>query len=426
MKNRTLSRAALALCAGLLAFSSPALSDTITPRVIPVGKWAEGMAFDGNSLWVAESGQRMIAQVNPAQGGVIRRVQVGRLPVNMAFANGAIYALVQTDKLVWQQVPGSPQGRQIGGLEGCPQAMAAGGQYLWVLTWPDCSSNTGRVIRVDPRTNERRSSEGLAEMSQAIVSHQGKTWIGHSRGPSLTVIDEQSLAIQKPNVANVSVQAMTANGARVHIGGSAAPGGPQGVVVSVDPTTMQEVRRQVVDQPIATMTDDDSHVVAVGNRGRIYVFSAGELELRRTIDMPGISFRPDDGAGPRSALMQGGSLYIANGQQFGENGAILVLADWRPAAMPVQPPSSGQPAPSGPQPAPSVAATDCPYQVANVGDATGIWMYQDPDMSAPKVEAIPADGKGLVADRCLTTWCHIAFRGKSGWVQRKSIQAVCN
>jgi DNA-binding beta-propeller fold protein YncE len=422
MTNRTLSRAALALCAGLLAFSTPALSDTITPRVIPVGKWAEGVAFDGNSLWVAESGQRTIAQVNPSQGSIIRRINVGRLPVNMVFANdGAIYTLVQTDKLIWQQFPGAPQGRQIGGLDDCPQAMTTSRQHLWVLTWDCNNSNIGHVIRIDPRTNERRYAGAVSEIGQALAPHQGKIWVANARGPTLFVIDEQSLLFQSVSLQGVSPLVIAANGAQVHVGGSVGAGGSQGIVVSVNPATMQEVRRQVVDQPIAAMTDDDRHVVAIGNRGKIYVFSAGDLELRRTIEMPGIGFKPEVGAGPKSMMIQGDNLYVTNGQQFGENGAILILSGWRPAAMPV--PSPATPQPTAP---PAANVTDCPYQVVSVGDATGIWMYQDPDTSAPKVIAVPAESKGLVADRCLTNWCRVTFRGSSGWVQRSHIQPVCN
>jgi hypothetical protein len=244
------------------------------------------------------------------------------------------------------------------------------------------------------------------------------------------VLDGQSLSIQKANLPGVSAWALTANGARVHVGGSTGEGAAQGVVVSVDPATLQEVRRQVVDQSVAFITDDERNVVAVGKNGRIYVFSAGGLELQRTIDMPGISFTSD--SGPRSVMIQGDNLLVANGQQFGENGAILVLSGWRPAAMPVQPaPPPANPAamPVAPPQPPSnstAGATDCPDRVASGGDSTGIWRYEDPDMSATKVEAIPSESTGLVADRCLTTWCHVSFRGKNGWVQRKSIQAVCN
>jgi DNA-binding beta-propeller fold protein YncE len=421
-----LNRAALALCACVLAFSTPGRSDTITltPRVIQVGKWAEGMAFDGSSLWVAESGQRSIAQINLAQGNVTRRVTVGRLPVNMTFANGTVYALVQTDRLIWQQFSNTGQGKALGGLAGCPQGMAAGNQYLWVLTWlptGDCSSAASSVIRVDPRSGAQVSSGAIGDMSQAIAVSQGKVWVAHSRGQALSVIDEQSLSIQKANIQGASLQAITANGAQVYVGGTVGAGGSQGLVASVNPATLQEVRRQVVDQPIAFMADDDRNVVAVGNKGKIYIFSTSGLELQRTIELPTIRFTPEAGAGPRSVMIQGDNLYISNGQQFGENGAILILSGWRPAAIPV--PSPPTPQPAAPPPA---NVTDCPYQVANVGDATGIWMYQDPDTGAPRVMAVPSDSRGLVADQCIANWCHMTFRGASGWVQRNHIQAYCN
>ena len=425
---RTFGVAALALGASI-ALAAPALSDqiNINPRVIPVGKWAEGMAFDGTTLWVAESGQRSVAQINVGQGTVMRRITVGRLPVNMGFgSDGAVYALVQTDKSIWQYFPGAPQGKQIGGLEGCPQAMTVAPQNLVVVTWLNCSSESARVIVVDPRTNQRRSSQVLAEMAQSVVTHEGRIFVGHTRGPALSVLDAQSLSIQKVNLPDVSASTLTANAARLYIGGSLGQSDTQGLVVAVDPNTLREVRRQVLDQPIAFMTDDDRNVVAVGGNGRVYVFSAGNLELQRTINMPGIVFKAD--GGPRAIMIQGNDLYITSSQQFGENGAVLVLSGWRPAAMPA--PAPPQPMPPAPAPAPSPApiagATDCPYQVVAGPDSTGIWMYEDPDAGATKVEAVPADSKGLVADRCLTTWCHVSFRGKAGWVQRSHIKAVCN
>jgi len=98
----------------------------LTPRIIPVGKWAEGIAFDGTSLWVAESGQRTIAQVNVESGKVVRHVNVGRFPVGMtSAADGSIYTLLKTDKLIWLQSPGKPSGRALASdLEGCPNGIA--------------------------------------------------------------------------------------------------------------------------------------------------------------------------------------------------------------------------------------------------------------------------------------------------------------
>jgi DNA-binding beta-propeller fold protein YncE len=168
--------ACLALCA-VPASSHAADTITLDPRVIPVGKWAEGIAVSDNSLWVAESGQRTIAQIDLNRGNVVRRVQVGRLPVGMMLGNdGAVYTLVQTDNLVWQQ-PKTNRGRALGGLAGCPQGLAGADQYLWVLTMPECSSVSSRLVRIDPRSGERTSSKVLAEWGQAVTTHQGKVWV---------------------------------------------------------------------------------------------------------------------------------------------------------------------------------------------------------------------------------------------------------
>ena len=78
--------ACLAFCAVPSAFALDAV--TLTPRVIPVGKWAEGIVFDGSSLWVAESGQRTIAQLDLDRGNVTRRITVGRVN-GRRFAFGA-------------------------------------------------------------------------------------------------------------------------------------------------------------------------------------------------------------------------------------------------------------------------------------------------------------------------------------------------
>ena len=424
-------RMTLALCAGSFVLGAPAFADTISinPRVIPIGKWAAGLARDGNTMWVAESGQRTIAQVDPIQG-VIRRVQVGALPVNMVSFNGAVYALVQTAKIVWQQMSSSAQGRALAQIDGCPQDMAAGGQNLWVLFEPNCTDAQDRLMRLDPKTNERRIVDLPLGKGRAVSFGGGKAWVVRDRdSQALSAVDEQSLAVRNVDIKGTGLLALSAGDARVYVGGRLGADGPQGVVVAVDPGSMQEVRRQVVNAPVVAITYDAQNVVATDLDGRIYVFSAGDLQLLRTINLPAGTFVQDnDGGGPGALLLIGDTLYVSNFHQVGTaNGSILALTGWRPAAMPVAPQSAPQPAQPAPAPsAPIAGATDCPYQVIAAADSTGIWMYQDPDTSAPKVVAVPSDSKGLVADRCLTTWCHVTFRGSSGWVQREHIKAICN
>jgi hypothetical protein len=404
--------ACLALCA--VPGSSHA-ADTITldPRVIPVGKWAEGIAIADNKLWVAESGQRSIAQVDLNRGNVVRRVQVGRLPVGMVTgSDGAVYSLVQTDRLVWQQLPNG-RTRSFGGLEGCPQGLAGSDQFLWVLTMPECSSVSSRLIRMNPNGGDPTSSRVFSEWAQAITTHQGKVWVAHARTPALTIVDEQTLSVRTANLAGVSLWAVTACCGNVHVGGRLGDEKTGGIVLSIDPATFQERRRHLVEQRIAVMADDDQSVVAVGEKGTIWVFSADRLELQRTITLATGAFDP------KAVLIVGDDLYLSSGQQNGENGAVLVLSGWRP-----------DPAPARPQSGPSRGGTpnmttECPYEVVNAS-ASGLWMHEDPDTDAPKVVGLPSNARGLEVDRCIRDWCHATFRGASGWVEKKNIRAYCN
>jgi hypothetical protein len=416
----------LAFCGVPGAFSQDAV--TLSPRVIAVGKWAEGIAFDGSSLWVSESGQRTIAELNLDKGNVARRITVGRLPVDMTFANdGAIYALVQTDKLLWQQFPRAAQGKAISGLDGCPQGMTSGDKYLWVLTWvgPDCSSEKSRLIRIDPRSGERSSVNIPAEQAMHLTVNQGKVWVTSSKGQALNIVDEQSMAIQQADVKGTWLQAIAATGGNVYVGGSPANDQSRGFVAMINPSNLQELRRDTVDQMVVMMVNDEKNVVAVGDKGKIWVFSPGDLKLQRTITL---SVKFD----PRAALILGDDLYLSSGQQQGENGAVLILSGWRPAPLPVPAPAPNPAAPAAPSApaaapsAPAAASTnDCPYQVVNVDASASLWMYEDADTGAPKVIGIPPNSRGLVADRCLRDWCHISFRGSTGWVEKRFLQAPC-
>jgi hypothetical protein len=403
----------LLLCGVPGAFSQGTV--TLSPRVIAVGKWAEGIAFDGSTLWISESGQRTIAELNLDKGNVARRITVGRLPVDMTFANdGAVYTLVQTDKLLWQQFPRAAQGKAITGLDGCPQGMTSGDRYLWVLTWvgQDCSSDKSRLIRIDPRSGERASLNIPGEQAMHLTVNQGKVWVTNTKGQALNIVDEQTMSIQRADVKGATVQAIAATGGNVYVGGSLPGGGSSGFVAMINPSNLQELRRETTDQMVVMIVNDENSVVAVGDKGKIWVFSPGDLKLQRTV---ALKVKLD----PRAALILGDDLYLSSGQQQGENGAVLILSGWRPSPLPVPAPVPAPPAPA------AASSNDCPYQVVNVDASASLWMYEDPDTQAPKVIGIPPNARGLVADRCLRDWCHISFRGSTGWVEKRFLQAPC-
>jgi hypothetical protein len=298
---------------------------TLTPRIITVGKWAEGIGFDGTSLWVAESGQRTIAQVNVESGKVVRHVTVGRFPVGMtSAADGSIYTLLQTDKLIWLQSPGKASGRALASdLEGCPNGIArADDGVLWVLTWPACSSDSGKVIRLNPNGGGRTASKVFGEYGEGIAAFGGKAWVAHSRGPALTVVDEH-MAVREGNVRGASLKPITSNSIGVYAGGSIGENTMQGLVVSINPNTLQEARRSAVNERIAAIAADDSNVVAMGVGGRIWVYSAERLVLQRTVRLSTGGFEP------HALSIVGDRLFISKSEHQGENGAVLVLTGWR-------------------------------------------------------------------------------------------------
>lgn len=401
---------------GALAGAAPACAAdvaTLSPRTIGVGKWPEGLAFAAGRLFVAESGQKSLAAVDPKSGGVLDRAKVGRLPVGVSVgADDVVNTLVETDKLVWRQTANGAPRAALKGLAGCPTGLDARGAYVWVLTEPKCSSESGRVIRIDPANGARASSSLLGDSPEAILALPGHTWVTHARAPALSVIDEESLAVSTFDAADAALRAISASGGKLFAGGNLRSRSDQGVVVMLDAADSHEIRRQLVDQPVDLIVSDNKHVVAIGDRGRMWVFSATNLDYLRTINLSTGSFEP------RGAAIEGDSLYVTDSRQNSATGVVFILDAWRPgtavAARKLQPTTAAD------------MTTECPYHVLNVAASAVLWMYQQPDANSPKVVGIPATGNGLKVQQCTSDWCSVQFGAEKGWVAKANIGAVCD
>ncbi|MEI9885081.1 MAG: hypothetical protein WDN08_01060 [Rhizomicrobium sp.] len=310
-----------AACTVLFA-GAAAAGDVLKPTVIDVGKWAEGIAYDGHFLWVAESGQRRIAKIDLGAGTVVQRVTVGRLPVDMATtADGTVFAMVNTDKLIYRPSGGR---HVLARLGECPDAMIADGLTLWALTEPECSSVSSRLVKVDSRSGAQTRSRVLAEWATALTAEGGDIWVAHARGPALTVVDKNTLAPQPLEVAGASLWAVTALGGKVYGGGRLGEDNAAGLVVAIDARTRRELHRAQVPERVAEITGDGKYVLAIGEKGTLWVFAADDLTLLRTVTLSTGEFQP------RGVLIRGDDVLITNLMQKGENGAVLVVSGWRP------------------------------------------------------------------------------------------------
>jgi hypothetical protein len=402
---------ATALCGAPLPLRA---ADTvaITPRVIPVGQWPEGLVFQGEKLLVAESGSRTVAQINPQSGAVVNRWTVGRLPVGMALgADGVVNALIQTDKLVWRL---AADGRvsSFGQLAGCPDALAAGGPYVWVSIEPDCSSETGQLVRIDPRNGDRASTGNLKSSANALLALPGRILIARYNAPALGVVAEADLSTHSMEVADARLWAMSGDAGRVFVGGNLISAAAQGFVASLDPGTLKERRRQPVDQRVVAIANDDRHVVALGEHGRIWVFAIDTLDHLRTINLTTGSI---DAA---SLVIHDDSLYITDRNGKGPKGSVLALGQWRPEAEAAPTPAAQ------PTNAPS-AAKACTYRVVNLDPSAVLWMRQQPDADSVKVVGVPADATGLTGRECTQDWCYVKFGTDKGWAWRQNLAPTC-
>ena len=304
----------LALAASALAMAGPASSDTVTlrPSVHMLGEWVDGMVFDGSSIWVAETGQSSLAQLN-ATYGVARRVKLAGAPRKIDIGrDGAIYALIESDDQtrLWQQLPGSTAGEVIAGLEGAVGVTLATGDspFVWVL--PGATTRPP-FIRIDPKTAALAKVPLGPGGGGELLVRQGEVWVGIDR---LSVVDESTLAVRSSDIQNklgpqVFFSAFAADVALVY---AAIGSDTTKLVVAIDPATLQKTARAAVDQTINAIVADAQNVVAVGGESRT-VLAARTLALQRVVNLPVPEVEP------RAAMIRNGELLITDFRVKTEN-----------------------------------------------------------------------------------------------------------
>ncbi len=294
---------------------------TITPAIVNVGKWAEGITFDGSSYWVAESGDRSIVRID-RQGKIERHANIGRLPVDMvSLPGGRVYSLVHTDKIIWMHSPGVIKGIRLTTLPECPQAMTASKQALWVLTWVGCNNAKTRVFKINPSTGMQSSTDILGAGGQSLTAGWGKIWVAHYFAPVLTVIDEHSLKSDTENFDGVDLWSITANSNSIIAGGRMHEDKTKGLIIIIDPKTHKEKFRLLTNQMVSVIAANDEIVAGIGSEGKIWIASTKDLSLLKTIKLSTGEFHPS------SAVIVGNDLIITAQQFNHENGAIFTLTN---------------------------------------------------------------------------------------------------
>lgn len=268
--------------------TAPASSATGTPlrlvRTVTTGKWPEGVFAAGGEAVVADSGNRRLLRVD-VETGKTTAVPVGRLPtVIVQRADGALIALVETDKTIARIDAGAKKARTLARLPDCPDDLAVDGDALFALLWEACSSAGSRVSRVDARTGKRVDGEGLGANAFAIAAAGRLVFVPH-RGGVVSVLDAQTLAVKaRWNVPDVGMH-VAASGAAVFV-----PSGPD--LVRIDALSGTTTARAPLPAALRVLRAEGNHVYAALVDGRIVVLSAANLMPVEVLVPDGPSFEP--------------------------------------------------------------------------------------------------------------------------------------
>jgi sugar lactone lactonase YvrE len=103
----------------------------------PVDGQPSALAFDGSRLWVAFEDANAVAAIDPASGQELLRVDVGERPLALAFDGSSVWSADQQSGTVTQIDSEGGRGRQVE-VPGGPYALAwvpcgAGCGDLWVV-----------------------------------------------------------------------------------------------------------------------------------------------------------------------------------------------------------------------------------------------------------------------------------------------------
>ncbi len=134
---------------------------------LPEGSGPTGIAWDGDTLWVALHGARQVAQVDPTTGEILAsvRVEAGK-PDNVAIGGGFVWVSVLDGDAILRIDPKDGSPFTIPGACDGPAGIAASDDGVWVA----CSLD-GRVLHLDPSSGDPIDDVLLgAEVSPAAVA----------------------------------------------------------------------------------------------------------------------------------------------------------------------------------------------------------------------------------------------------------------
>jgi serine/threonine-protein kinase len=158
---------------------------------IPAGDGPDGIAVDGNNVWVSNSRGNTLTRLDAALGSALGdRVAVGTNPDEVEAADGVVWVSNTDDGTVTRFDVGSGETTTVAVGAG-PEGLSLGGQLLWVA-----NGDSDTVSRVD-RAAATLLDPPIAVQNKPIGIFVGKqtVWVTNSFSGTVTRIDSSTAEV---------------------------------------------------------------------------------------------------------------------------------------------------------------------------------------------------------------------------------------
>lgn len=236
---------------------------------LAIGSGGSGSHVQGNS----------VAAVDPKNGRIPAKIDVGAEPRALTLASDSLWVANTSDRTVSRidARTGQPAGTIPLEHDAYPSDLAAAARAVWIVNGPQ-----GRLLRIDPKVDDVSDTKvavpGCGGPQASLAAGGGSLWLACFLLPSAYRIDPETRRVT-PFARRAGLLTSTSPKVVPHLSAIAYGAGivwvadaAQNLVVGVDPSTLEPVRRLAVGvRPVA---------IAIGY-GAVWVANAGDGTVSR-------------------------------------------------------------------------------------------------------------------------------------------------
>ena len=196
-----------------------------------------GVAFGDGFLWVTDTENRKLVQINPRTSARVQTIPVGNSPGAVAVGNGAVWVVNEVDGTVSRFDLDTGSVKEIPVGSG-PAGIAAGLGAVWVA-----SESSGTLLRIDPTTGDVAQIP-VGNGPSGVATGAGSVWVTNRRDGTVSRIDPATNAVRGLYPVGASPSALTADDDAVWVAD-----GDEDTLTRIDPKTGDSSRLVVGSRP---------------------------------------------------------------------------------------------------------------------------------------------------------------------------------